>query len=386
MAREGLTTAFWSYAHADDDGTGGQIVRLRDQVDHAFQRHSGEPLTSFLDRQSLAWGEEWRSKINNTISGTTFFIAVLSPSYLKSPSCRDEFSAFHAGANDSELQELLLPILWVRVFPETDEEQRIWTLAQERQYVDWTAIRKLDEYDRSYVNLVDEMGERLAAVARRIKDKPEQVNTPPADAAPTPPEPIISHAPATEPSNDNPPGLVDLVVDLATQSEALTSRINEAMNTLTTMTQEVSPASFAQNIAPQQRILSFRKLANDIVPYTEKFEQLTREAEESARQLSRTIFTLRDAVDAEPQLREQLAAIDTETLRTSLEQLSTKLRATPDQRAMFATFGRMSRDLRTPFAAIERGFDSFDAIYTIISDFAAAFAKDDGTPKETAAP
>jgi hypothetical protein len=48
MASGGLTTAtaFWSYAHSDDDGSDGQIRRLKEQADHAFKRHSGEELKS----------------------------------------------------------------------------------------------------------------------------------------------------------------------------------------------------------------------------------------------------------------------------------------------------------------------------------------------------
>ena len=126
-------------------------------------------MKSFFDRygaHSLEWGVEWRKLISTTISGTTFFIPVISPSYLKSANCRDEFEQFWTKASNSILGELLLPILWVRVYPDRDEEEEIWKVAQERQYVDWTEIRKKDENSPEYKGLIDEMGERLAKAAR----------------------------------------------------------------------------------------------------------------------------------------------------------------------------------------------------------------------------
>ena len=44
MASEELTTAtaFWSYAHSDDEE--GQIRRLKEKLDHTFKRHRGEAL------------------------------------------------------------------------------------------------------------------------------------------------------------------------------------------------------------------------------------------------------------------------------------------------------------------------------------------------------
>jgi len=180
MTQGGLkvATAFWSYAHSDDDGSDGQIRRLKEQVDHAFKRHSGEQLKSFFDRYGaprLEWGDEWRSKINMTISGTTFFIAVLSPSYLKSANCQGEFLQFWEKARESDLEELLLPILWVNVYPETQTEHQIWEIAKEHQYIDWTSIRKLDEKLADYKALIDEMGERLADAARKVSTKPEVI-------------------------------------------------------------------------------------------------------------------------------------------------------------------------------------------------------------------
>lgn len=76
-------TIFWSYAHADDDGSKGRIRRLSERLSDYYRMHSGEPIARFFDRDGqdgLKWGVEWRSKISTSIFGTTFFVPVISPS------------------------------------------------------------------------------------------------------------------------------------------------------------------------------------------------------------------------------------------------------------------------------------------------------------------
>jgi hypothetical protein len=373
-------TAFWSYAHSDDDGSDGQIRRLKDQVDHAFKRHSGETLVSFFDRHGahrLEWGDEWRSKISKTISGTTFFIAVVSPSYLKSASCKDEFIQFWEKARASDLQELLLPILWVKVYPETEEEQQIWEIAQERQHVDWTMIRKLDEKSPEYTNLIDEMGERLAAAAREVSVKPEVIE-PEAAAEPKgkgdddgatadgglPPK-------AIEP--EGPPGLIDLHADAMSRTESFVTHLNAAFAALNEMQQELAVEPLHQNASAGQRLFYFKRIAKDVMPYAQRFEVSAKQAEEAARLLNQTMFSVADLL-ADPDLG--VATTDLENLDQLREvpgQLAQKFGDYNQYRSQIATLGRMSRDLRVPLSSFERGFDSFDAIMELIKDWIAAF-------------
>jgi hypothetical protein len=70
-----LSTAsvFWSYAHADDDGSGGRIRKLSVHVGLAYRMHSGAHLRRFFDRHGedgIKWAEQWRNKIRETIFST----------------------------------------------------------------------------------------------------------------------------------------------------------------------------------------------------------------------------------------------------------------------------------------------------------------------------
>lgn len=366
-------TAFWSYAHSDDEGSGGQIRRLKEQVDHAFKRHSGELLRSFFDRHGphrLEWGDEWRSKISTTISGTTFFIAVISPSYLKSASCQDEFMQFWERGKDSELKNLLLPILWVKVYPETEIEQQIWAIAQERQYISWTSTRRLDENSIEYKNLIDEMGERLADTARTVADVPEEI------------EPEVGVEPATGVGGDvelkpleqgEPPGLIDLHAEAMERAQSFSDYLQEAINTLQSMQNEISVLPLHPQASAGQRLFYFKRLAKEMTPYAEQFERKAKQSEEQARLLNKVIFGIVDLL-ADPKLRGQTDFNENvgrfRELPATVEEKFGDLDRLRDQ---ITQIGRMSRDLRVPLSAIERGFDSLDAIKQLIADWAAAF-------------
>lgn len=366
-------TAFWSYAHSDDDE--GQIRRLKEKLDQAYKRHRGEALASFFDRTGdnrIEWGEEWRSKISTTISGTTFFIPVISPSYLKSSMCREEFDEFAEKAQRSDLDELIMPMLWVPVFPETAEEQRIFDAAQARQWVDWTQIRKLDESSTEYRKLIDEMGERLAKAARKVATKPEVVDTP--DAEPTTSD-DNGDGPQGMPSQvEEPPGLVELSVEVVEQSNGMNANLKEAFEALTRM-QNVKVEPLGPDVSNAQRLFAFKQLATEITPYTEEFELKAKKAEEYARLLSKNVFSFVDLLsDPQNQVRPDFST-NVELLRELPTKVQQQLGGINRVRSQISAIGRLSRDLRAPFSALERGFDSIDALLQLVDDWGVALRK-----------
>lgn len=368
MAPDELTTAtaFWSYAHSDDEE--GQVRRLKEKLDLTYKRHRGEGLASFFDRtgkHKIEWGEEWRSKISATIFGTTFFIPVISPSYVKSSMCRDEFDEFVEKAKSSDLEELIMPILWVPVYPETDDEQRIYDVAKSRQWIDWSDMRKLDESRSEYKGLIDEMGERLANAARKVAKKPEVV---------------IEADNKSDPSNEtadaeveDPPGLVDLFAETAEVGPQMSMHMQAAYAALQGMqssTAAIEPLH--PNASAGQRLFFYKRVANEITPYASEFENEAEAAEEVARHLDKTIFDIADILK-DPTLR---GATD---YNQSLEQLNALPAAVRKQlgdinavRSAVSRMGRVSRDLRPPVAAMERGFDSLDAIFQMVDGWVEA--------------
>ena len=384
----GLTTAtaFWSYAHSDDEGSGGQIRRLKEQVDRAFKRHSGEELRSFFDKDGahrLEWGDEWRSKISTTISGTTFFIAVVSPSYLKSTNCRDEFTQFWEKAENSDLTELLLPILWVPVYPETELEQQVWSVGCRHQYVDWTVARKLDENSCEYKRLIDGMGERMAHAARTVSTKPEVI---PPEIEGSSGGGYASGASANGQEGESSegqlglgaPGILDLLAEAEIETQLMIGHVVAAVGTLGRMQREVSVDVLHRDASSGQRLFFLKRIAKEIAPFAAEFDAEAAQAEGQARLLNTSMFNVIDLLNANPDIRETLSRADgfykLRQLPALIHQIFGDVHY-DSVKAQVLAMGRMSRDLRVPMSAIERGFDALDAVGQTVTDWATALTE-----------
>lgn len=376
-------TAFWSYAHSDNEE--GQIERLKQRLDSAYKRHRGEALASFFDKlgeHKIEWGEEWRSKISNTISGTTFFIPVISPSYVKSSICRTEFDEFNEKAKASGLNELIMPIFWVPVYPETPEEQRIFDAAQERQWVDWSQVRKLDENLAEYKRLIDEMGERLANVAREVAAKPEVIGQSNVNSSDVERDSSGSHDYGPPEQIEDAPGILDLAAESIELGASVATSLSQALDALNTIPRVGSLDPPHAHASTGQRLFFFKRIANEIWPYAQEFERKAKEAEESVQLLQHHVFDMLTLLsDADTELSVTLSDANSElsgalenvgrvpeTVRTTLQDIS-------NMRSQVSNLGRMSRDLRVPMSAVERGFDALDAVVQLTGDWTTAFGR-----------
>jgi hypothetical protein len=287
--------------------------------------------------------------------------------------CREEFDEFAEKAKTSDLEELIMPILWVPAYPETAEEQRIFDAAKARQWVDWTQIRKLDEKSPEYRGLIDEMGERLANAARKVATKPEVFDT--SDAEPTAADESGGGPQGTPSQIEEPPGLVDLAAESADRSAAISTHLQGAFAALGRMRTEVSIEPLHPGASPGQRLFFFKRVAKEISPYAEEFERNAKQAEEAARLMNKTIFNM-IALLADPRIRTMNDWDETvDQLRQVPAQVQEQLGAIDSARSQVSTLGRLSRDLRVPFSAIERGFDSVDAILQLVEDWTMALQR-----------
>jgi hypothetical protein len=106
---------------------------------------TSEKIVLFLDRDDIDWGEDWRSKIDESLSTIAFFIPVLTPRYFRSPECRRELQYFAQRVTDLGVKELVLPLLYVDV-PSLHEDapaDDLVALVQTFQWKDWRGLRFL---------------------------------------------------------------------------------------------------------------------------------------------------------------------------------------------------------------------------------------------------
>ncbi len=196
---------FWSYTRKDDELEGGRIRRLAEKLRAEFALLTGAELELFVDRDGIEWGDAWRSRIDEALAATTFFIPIITPRYFERRECRHELLTFIGHAKSLGMEELLLPILYVQVSDligegaSTDEAVAIVAATQ---WVDWRNLRLEEEDSGRYRQAVNRLAARLLEVSERLADRP-----------PSPAPAVVATV-----GEEDEPGLVDL---MAVAEEAL---------------------------------------------------------------------------------------------------------------------------------------------------------------------
>lgn len=267
---------FWSYVHADDQAEGERISRLARDLASQFEMLTGEPLTLFLDKDAIKWGEDWRDKIDSSLASVAFFIPVMTPRYFMSPECRRELQFFARQATRLGIKELVLPLLYVDVPSIHDETAAddLITLVRTFQWEDWRDLRFADPTAEGYRRGV-------ASLATRLVDANRQMEK----AGLTTTALQVDLLPGTE---DDSPGFIDQV---ATAEEAL-PRLTETMKAIS---QDIGLIGQAMQEATAEiqrgdtqskgfaaRLVAARKMANRLA---EPVERIWASGNEFASQL-----------------------------------------------------------------------------------------------------
>lgn len=184
---------FFSYVQADDESDGGRIISLSKHLRAQFRIQTADELSLFVDRESLEWGSEWAARIDEAIAGTTFFIPVITPSYFRSQTCRQELLKFTREATRLGLEQLLMPIYWVGVAdldndPASSADEAV-RLVSRYQWQDFRDVRLEDEdsavFRKAVSGLAAELASRAAKVTSTVQDMPEAAVATPLPSAPS---------------------------------------------------------------------------------------------------------------------------------------------------------------------------------------------------------
>jgi hypothetical protein len=131
----------------------------------------------FLDRNDIEWGNHWRRCILGGLEQSAVLIPVLSPRYLNSTECRNEFQAFivkeqreYLSASPSADDALILPLLFLSLPDGLVDE--IADAAKERQWekIEGLSIRgkKLENVANS--GLIRRLAQRLIKKFGHIRE------------------------------------------------------------------------------------------------------------------------------------------------------------------------------------------------------------------------
>lgn len=159
--------AFMSYVRFDDQHDDGQLTRFRERLSAEVQAQTGEEFPIFQDRNDIAWGQNWRARIEESLDTVTLLIPIITPSFFLSPACRDELTRFLDREHDLGRQDLILSVYYIST-PKLDDVKRrradrLAKVLATRQYADWRELR-FEPFTSPLVR------KALAQLASRMRD------------------------------------------------------------------------------------------------------------------------------------------------------------------------------------------------------------------------
>ena len=161
----GNPIAFMSYVRLDDQHEGGRLTQFRERLSGEVRIQTGEAFEIFQDRNDIAWGQQWKKRIDEALDDVTFLIPVITPAFFKSPACRGELERFLQREERLDRTDLILPVYYIECATLSNEEKReqdsLAKAVAARQYADWRELR-FESFSSPAV------GKRLAAIAGQI--------------------------------------------------------------------------------------------------------------------------------------------------------------------------------------------------------------------------
>lgn len=369
---------FWSYTRADDEGDHGRVTSLAHHLVAQFRLATGgDVLDLFMDRTDIRWGDEWKARIEGAIAGTTFFIPVVTPSYLRSQACRDELFQFAREAEKRGLRRLLMPIYW-RTVPELDEAPEespdaAVRLVHRANYEDLRDARLEDEDSAVFRKAVDKLAAELvkrAGEAERVLDLPPKPPPTPAGAdgaqvrAEVPADQDVAGTPGDEDGDgDGGPGMLDRLV---AGEDALAAIVQTAEDIGKILEQVGATAQAANAQIEAAAAKGSSGGAKGVLLATERFAQQLNEPAQALERLgseySAKLAELDDAVRAQlelwvpggdalsPEQREELESF--EGVAATSDQMTDQLE---DFITTLEPLTRLSRSLRVPLRRMRKG-------------------------------
>jgi len=311
---------------------------------------TGDPINLFLDRDNLVWGDDWRPKIDGSLSSVAFFIPIITPRYFKSAECRRELNFFARSAERLGIKELVLPILYVD-FPGLQDDppaDDLIALVRRFQWVDW-GERKFDERGSGACRrAVSELAQRLVDANRAAEQAASQGV-------------ILAGAEALEDEEElgslDKLGIMETAIpDLSETIVEIGRTIEQIGAAMSTATSEITTRS-AQGSALAARLAVTRQLAEKLVAPAEHVRDLGNDFASSLHDVDEGVRILierapEEAVDKESQ-EQFLSFFD--SVRSMVAQSEQGFAAVQSMIDSMAPIEKMSRDLRGPLKTLRQG-------------------------------
>jgi hypothetical protein len=164
---------FVSYAPIDERATHGRIEEIVLSIKDMYASMTGEDVRVFFDKSSLSAGETWQDAVRFGLSSSSIFLVFLSPSYIRSAACNNEFWELYHFLESNSSERLMIPLLFgdKERIARADPQTGLWSTASQLLVIDVSSLRIIEPSQTVWLQKAQEIAEvidrALSSVKRR---------------------------------------------------------------------------------------------------------------------------------------------------------------------------------------------------------------------------
>lgn len=348
----GKNIVFFSYAHSDEEASCGAISKFRDALAREYKLQTGEPLSIFFDKDSIEWGSNWRDAIQQNIGATFVFMPFLSPSFLSSTSCMNEFRSAQLAFEERELTQGICPLMFVdcadRIRDLTDD-----SLANSLLCDQWRDISELQYEDPSS----SDYRRAVRGIVKEVRAITTTINTE-----------LFSSTQKTIPTDEeeNPiDGFVEAMAGMEESASEATETINHFGNIIQLIGETTAPytAKLEEAKTFKDKLLILRQYSADLSPYAEESKSIAGEINIQVRNVDRCVGTILDCIPSLINLSDGGNKQDVISFCNSLLKLQQDaevgFEGAESFRNQIGPLSKLSRELKNPLNTLRDALDLF---------------------------
>jgi len=173
-------SVFVSYARVDDEATYGRVSKFIADVRNSYRSNTGTEVEIFKDTDSISAGQNWQDRIRLGLADSSVFIAFVSPAYMRSVACREEFREFYQFLSVSSNERLIIPLIFADMvkIEARFANDPTWVDIKQLQAIKVDELRFIESGTEPWMRLVDKVANQVDDVLSPLADRASDSSAP----------------------------------------------------------------------------------------------------------------------------------------------------------------------------------------------------------------
>ncbi len=332
--------AFFSYARKDDERTYGAITKLKKAIVNEYAYVTGNDLDIFQDKDDIDWGDNWRKEIKENLGNTYFFIPILTPTYLRRPSCLGELKNAFRAFKDTNNERGIFPIRFADCADaiESLNDDELAGFLKSANSPNWSDLQYEDPSSSDYRRSIRKIVDRMIAFDASHKWEEEAL--------------VIDD----ESSLDDEMGLIDRIAFVEEDMDNATNELAAISALITEVGDMFSSQSVPDNATFGQRLAVMKELSKELESPADDIERHTKEYSHLMGKVDSGVHAIIECASLGAPYENSASHDDKVSFHMSMKRLNEDTKPAFVQMKNFCAVlrntERLSKDLRKPIRRI----------------------------------